>query len=168
VRRRGPVREVTPQVVLEVTFDSVGRYKSDVAMRFQRIQRIRCTVETFRKATESRVAVNSLAQRSQFPQRSLSRRRNSRSPTSPAGRCARKAADLRRPLHSRLRPFPTSRPCRAGCRHPCRSPNLGRPDSPGSGRKNPARCPQSRKRSAGSHRRCSARSGSRYRICRRN
>jgi hypothetical protein len=70
VRRRGPVREVTPQVVLEVTFDSVGRYKSNVAMRFQRIHRIRCTVEAFRKATESRVAVNSLAQRSQFPQRS--------------------------------------------------------------------------------------------------
>jgi ATP-dependent DNA ligase len=44
VRRWGPVREVTPQIVLEVAFDSVHRstrHKSGVAMRFPRIHRIR-------------------------------------------------------------------------------------------------------------------------------
>ena len=44
VRRWGPVREVAPQIVLEVAFDSVhrsSRHKSGVAMRFPRIHRIR-------------------------------------------------------------------------------------------------------------------------------
>ena len=44
VERYGPVRVVTPQVVLEVAFDSVHRstrHKSGVAMRFPRIHRIR-------------------------------------------------------------------------------------------------------------------------------
>jgi DNA ligase-1 len=44
VRRFGPVREVTPGLVLEVAFDSVhrsGRHKSGVAMRFPRVARIR-------------------------------------------------------------------------------------------------------------------------------
>jgi DNA ligase-1 len=44
VRRWGPVREVSPQIVLEVAFDSVHRstrHKSGVAMRFPRIRRIR-------------------------------------------------------------------------------------------------------------------------------
>jgi len=44
VQRWGPVREVTPQIVLEVAFDSVHRstrHKSGVAMRFPRIHRIR-------------------------------------------------------------------------------------------------------------------------------
>jgi DNA ligase-1 len=44
VQRYGPVREVTPQIVLEVAFDSVHRstrHKSGVAMRFPRIHRIR-------------------------------------------------------------------------------------------------------------------------------
>jgi len=44
VRRWGPVREVSPQIVLEVAFDSVHRstrHKSGVAMRFPRIHRIR-------------------------------------------------------------------------------------------------------------------------------
>jgi len=44
LRRWGPVREVTPQIVLEVAFDSVHRstrHKSGVAMRFPRIHRIR-------------------------------------------------------------------------------------------------------------------------------
>ena len=44
VKRWGPVREVTPQIVLEVAFDSVHRstrHKSGVAMRFPRIHRIR-------------------------------------------------------------------------------------------------------------------------------
>jgi len=44
VRRWGPVREVTPEIVLEVAFDSVHRstrHKSGVAMRFPRIHRIR-------------------------------------------------------------------------------------------------------------------------------
>jgi DNA ligase-1 len=44
VRRWGPVREVRPQIVLEVAFDSVHRstrHKSGVAMRFPRIHRIR-------------------------------------------------------------------------------------------------------------------------------
>ncbi|MBO0738796.1 MAG: cisplatin damage response ATP-dependent DNA ligase [Alphaproteobacteria bacterium] len=44
VRRWGPVREVTPQIVLEVAFDSVHRstrHRSGVAMRFPRIHRIR-------------------------------------------------------------------------------------------------------------------------------
>ena len=43
-RRYGPVREVTPALVLEVAFDSVHpstRHKSGVAMRFPRIHRIR-------------------------------------------------------------------------------------------------------------------------------
>ena len=43
-RRYGPVREVTPGLVLEVAFDSVHRstrHKSGVAMRFPRIHRIR-------------------------------------------------------------------------------------------------------------------------------
>jgi DNA ligase 1 len=44
VQRWGPVREVTPQIVLEIAFDSVHRstrHKSGVAMRFPRIHRIR-------------------------------------------------------------------------------------------------------------------------------
>jgi DNA ligase-1 len=44
VKRWGPVREVTPHIVLEVAFDSVHRstrHKSGVAMRFPRIHRIR-------------------------------------------------------------------------------------------------------------------------------
>jgi DNA ligase 1 len=44
VERYGPVRVVTPQIVLEVAFDSVHRstrHKSGVAMRFPRIHRIR-------------------------------------------------------------------------------------------------------------------------------
>jgi DNA ligase-1 len=44
IRRWGPVREVSPQIVLEVAFDSVHRstrHKSGVAMRFPRIHRIR-------------------------------------------------------------------------------------------------------------------------------
>ena len=44
VQRRGPVREVAPEVVLEVAFDSVHRstrHKSGLAMRFPRIHRIR-------------------------------------------------------------------------------------------------------------------------------
>jgi DNA ligase-1 len=44
VRRWGPVREVTPKIVLEVAFDSVHRstrHRSGVAMRFPRIHRIR-------------------------------------------------------------------------------------------------------------------------------
>jgi DNA ligase-1 len=44
VRRWGPVREVRPEIVLEVAFDSVHRstrHRSGVAMRFPRIHRIR-------------------------------------------------------------------------------------------------------------------------------
>jgi DNA ligase-1 len=44
MERYGPVRVVTPQIVLEVAFDSVHRstrHKSGVAMRFPRIHRIR-------------------------------------------------------------------------------------------------------------------------------
>jgi DNA ligase-1 len=44
VERYGPVRVVTPQIVLEIAFDSVHRstrHKSGVAMRFPRIHRIR-------------------------------------------------------------------------------------------------------------------------------
>jgi DNA ligase-1 len=44
VKRWGPVREVTPEIVLEVAFDSVhrsSRHRSGVAMRFPRIHRIR-------------------------------------------------------------------------------------------------------------------------------
>jgi len=44
VQRWGPVREVSPQIVLEISFDSVHRstrHKSGVAMRFPRIHRIR-------------------------------------------------------------------------------------------------------------------------------
>jgi DNA ligase-1 len=44
VRRYGPVREVTPNLVLEIAFDSVHRstrHKSGVAMRFPRVHRIR-------------------------------------------------------------------------------------------------------------------------------
>ena len=44
VERYGPVREVTPGIVLEIAFDSVHRstrHKSGVAMRFPRIHRIR-------------------------------------------------------------------------------------------------------------------------------
>ena len=40
VRRYGPVREITPEIVLEVSFDSLrrsARHKSGVAMRFPRI-----------------------------------------------------------------------------------------------------------------------------------
>jgi DNA ligase 1 len=43
-RRYGPVREVTPNLVLEIAFDSVhrsSRHKSGVAMRFPRVHRIR-------------------------------------------------------------------------------------------------------------------------------
>jgi DNA ligase-1 len=43
-RRYGPVREVTPGLVLEIAFDSVhrsNRHKSGVAMRFPRVHRIR-------------------------------------------------------------------------------------------------------------------------------
>jgi DNA ligase-1 len=46
------VREVTPEIVLEVAFDSVHRstrHKSGVAMRFPRIHRIRWD-KTFREA----------------------------------------------------------------------------------------------------------------------
>ncbi len=44
VERYGPVREVVPEIVLEIAFDSVHRstrHKSGVAMRFPRIHRIR-------------------------------------------------------------------------------------------------------------------------------
>jgi len=44
VQRYGPVREVTPEIVREIAFDSVHRstrHKSGVAMRFPRIHRIR-------------------------------------------------------------------------------------------------------------------------------
>jgi DNA ligase-1 len=44
VQRWGPVREVAPEIVLEVAFDSVHRstrHKSGLAMRFPRIHRIR-------------------------------------------------------------------------------------------------------------------------------
>jgi DNA ligase-1 len=44
VKRYGPVREVTPGLVLEVAFDSVHRstrHRSGVAMRFPRVHRIR-------------------------------------------------------------------------------------------------------------------------------
>jgi ATP-dependent DNA ligase len=44
VNRYGPVREVTPGLVLEIAFDSVHRskrHKSGVAMRFPRVHRIR-------------------------------------------------------------------------------------------------------------------------------
>ncbi len=44
VQRYGPVREVAPEVVLEIAFDSVHRstrHKSGVAMRFPRVHRIR-------------------------------------------------------------------------------------------------------------------------------
>ena len=44
VNRYGPVREVTPSLVLEIAFDSVHRskrHKSGVAMRFPRVHRIR-------------------------------------------------------------------------------------------------------------------------------
>ncbi|MEM6661225.1 MAG: cisplatin damage response ATP-dependent DNA ligase, partial [Pseudomonadota bacterium] len=44
VERYGPVRAVTPEVVLEVAFDAVQhspRHKSGIAMRFPRIKRIR-------------------------------------------------------------------------------------------------------------------------------
>ena len=44
VQRWGPVREVSPEVVLEIAFDSVHRstrHKSGLAMRFPRIHRIR-------------------------------------------------------------------------------------------------------------------------------
>jgi ATP-dependent DNA ligase len=44
VRRWGPVREVAPEIVLEVAFDSVhrsNRHKSGLALRFPRIHRIR-------------------------------------------------------------------------------------------------------------------------------
>jgi DNA ligase-1 len=42
--RYGPVREVTPSLVLEIAFDSVhrsNRHRSGVAMRFPRVHRIR-------------------------------------------------------------------------------------------------------------------------------
>jgi len=44
VQRFGPVREVTPELVLEIAFDAAqrsGRHKSGVALRFPRIARIR-------------------------------------------------------------------------------------------------------------------------------
>jgi DNA ligase-1 len=44
VQRYGPVREVSPQIILEIAFDSVHRstrHKSGLAMRFPRIHRIR-------------------------------------------------------------------------------------------------------------------------------
>jgi DNA ligase-1 len=44
VKRFGPVREVTPGLVLEIAFDSVHRstrHKSGVALRFPRVHRIR-------------------------------------------------------------------------------------------------------------------------------
>jgi DNA ligase 1 len=44
LRRWGPVREVPPEIVLEIAFDSVhrsSRHKSGVALRFPRIHRIR-------------------------------------------------------------------------------------------------------------------------------
>jgi len=52
VNRYGPVREVTPGLVLEIAFDSVhrsNRHKSGVAMRFPRVHRIRWD-KTFREA----------------------------------------------------------------------------------------------------------------------
>jgi DNA ligase 1 len=42
--RFGPVREVSPELVLEIAFDGIGhssRHKSGLAMRFPRINRIR-------------------------------------------------------------------------------------------------------------------------------
>jgi DNA ligase-1 len=45
VERFGPVRAVAPELVLEISFDSVhrsNRHKSGVAMRFPRVYRIRC------------------------------------------------------------------------------------------------------------------------------
>jgi DNA ligase-1 len=42
--RFGPVREVTPDLVLEIAFDGIARstrHRSGVAMRFPRINRIR-------------------------------------------------------------------------------------------------------------------------------
>ena len=42
--RFGPVREVSPELVLEIAFDGIARstrHKSGVAMRFPRINRIR-------------------------------------------------------------------------------------------------------------------------------
>jgi DNA ligase 1 len=59
----GPVRQVTPTLVLEVAFDAVqmsGRHKSGIAMRFPRVSRIRWdkpaeeadTVEGLRKLVE--------------------------------------------------------------------------------------------------------------------
>ncbi len=44
VQRYGPVREVAPEIVLEIAFDSVHRstrHKSGVAMRFPRVHRVR-------------------------------------------------------------------------------------------------------------------------------
>ena len=44
IQRFGPVREVTPELVLEIAFDAAqlsGRHKSGVALRFPRIARIR-------------------------------------------------------------------------------------------------------------------------------
>jgi DNA ligase 1 len=44
INRFGPVRQVTPSLVLEVAFDAVqasGRHKSGIAMRFPRVSRIR-------------------------------------------------------------------------------------------------------------------------------
>jgi DNA ligase-1 len=44
VERYGPVRAVSPELVLEIAFDSVhrsARHKSGVAMRFPRVHRIR-------------------------------------------------------------------------------------------------------------------------------
>ena len=44
VEQFGPVRAVTPQLVLEVAFDAIfpsPRHKSGLAMRFPRIHRIR-------------------------------------------------------------------------------------------------------------------------------
>ena len=43
-QRFGPVREVAPEIVLEIAFDSVHRstrHRSGLAMRFPRIHRIR-------------------------------------------------------------------------------------------------------------------------------
>jgi len=44
INRFGPVREVSPELVLEIAFDGIQRsprHKSGVALRFPRINRIR-------------------------------------------------------------------------------------------------------------------------------
>ena len=44
IERFGPVRSVTPKLVLEIAFDAIQeskRHKSGIAMRFPRVSRIR-------------------------------------------------------------------------------------------------------------------------------